>query len=151
MSATLRRHGHSWERKRIDLVIMLEERSTDGVDRLGLEGRAREILGVPSEMLLVPGGSQYELHHQMAARSKLLDTAGLVDGARRKIDDRSSAARTKAGDGCSRAPRRRQCGHGFRKQCTPKLRKAPDLSSRACASRDGESGQGAARAGRGRR
>jgi HPr kinase/phosphorylase len=67
------------ERKRIDLVIMLEERSTDGnVDRLGLENRTREILGVPiREMLLIvrPGRNTSSII-EMAARNELLRATG---------------------------------------------------------------------------
>jgi HPr kinase/phosphorylase len=67
------------ERKRIDLVIMLEERTTDGnVDRLGLENRTREILGVPiREMLLIvrPGRNTSSII-EMAARNELLRATG---------------------------------------------------------------------------
>jgi HPr kinase/phosphorylase len=67
------------ERKRIDLVIMLEERSTDGnVDRLGLDNRTREILGVPvREMLLIvrPGRNTSSII-EMAARNELLRATG---------------------------------------------------------------------------
>jgi len=67
------------ERKRIDLVIMLEERTADGaVDRLGLEGRTREILGVPiREMLLIvrPGRNTSSII-EMAARNELLRSTG---------------------------------------------------------------------------
>jgi HPr kinase/phosphorylase len=67
------------ERKRIDLIIMLEERSTDGnVDRLGLENRTREILGVPiREMLLIvrPGRNTSSII-EMAARNELLRATG---------------------------------------------------------------------------
>jgi HPr kinase/phosphorylase len=67
------------ERKRIDLVIMLEERTTDGnVDRLGLDNRTREILGVSiREMLLIvrPGRNTSSII-EMAARNELLRATG---------------------------------------------------------------------------
>src|ERR1041385_8195408 len=67
------------ERKRIDLVIVLEERTLDGnVDRLGLEGRTRQILGVPiREMLLIvrPGRNTSSII-EMAARNELLRSTG---------------------------------------------------------------------------
>lgn len=66
-------------RKRIDLVIVLEERTADGnVDRLGLEGRTRDILGVPiREMLLIvrPGRNTSSII-EMAARNELLRSTG---------------------------------------------------------------------------
>jgi HPr kinase/phosphorylase len=67
------------ERKRIDLVIMLEERSADGtIDRLGLEGRTRDILGVPirETLLIVRPGRNTSSIIEMAARNELLRSTG---------------------------------------------------------------------------
>jgi HPr kinase/phosphorylase len=67
------------ERKRIDLVIQFEEGVADGeVDRLGVEGRTREVLGVRiRELVLVlrPGRSASSLI-EMAARNELLRAVG---------------------------------------------------------------------------
>jgi HPr kinase/phosphorylase len=75
------------ERKRIDLVIMLEERTADGtVDRLGLEGRSREILGVPIRevLLIVRPGRNTSSIIEMAARNELLRSTG-KDSARELV------------------------------------------------------------------
>jgi HPr kinase/phosphorylase len=67
------------DRKRIDLVVHLEERSADGdVDRLGLEDRTREILGVSIRevVLIVRPGRNTSSIIEMAARNELLRGTG---------------------------------------------------------------------------
>ncbi len=67
------------DRKRIDLVIQFEEAGTEpALDRLGVDGRSREILGVSiREVVLVlrPGRSTSSLI-EMAARNELLRATG---------------------------------------------------------------------------
>ncbi len=67
------------DRKRIDLIVQFEEGNVEQqLDRLGVEGRAKEILTVPvREVMLVlrPGRSASSLI-EMAARNELLRAAG---------------------------------------------------------------------------
>ena len=76
------------DRKSIDLVVQFEEPGADGgVDRLGVEGRSRQILGVSiREVILVlrPGRSTSSLI-EMAARNELLRASG-KDTSRELID-----------------------------------------------------------------
>jgi HPr kinase/phosphorylase len=68
------------DRKRIDLIVQFEEGNVEQkLDRLGVDGRTKEILGVPiREVMLVlrPGRSASSLI-EMAARNELLRTAGI--------------------------------------------------------------------------
>jgi len=67
------------DRKRIDLIVHLEERPADGdVDRLGLEDRVREILGVSIRevVLIVRPGRNTSSIIEMAARNELLRGTG---------------------------------------------------------------------------
>ncbi|HVU01897.1 MAG TPA: HPr(Ser) kinase/phosphatase [Polyangiaceae bacterium] len=66
------------ERKRIDLVVQLEEGAADPSDRLGLEGRTREILGIPVRevLLIVRPGRNTSSIIEMAARNELLRGTG---------------------------------------------------------------------------
>jgi HPr kinase/phosphorylase len=81
------------ERKRIDLVVRFEdERAEPTIDRLGIDGSTREILGVQiREVMLVlrPGRSASSLI-EMAARNELLRISG-KDSSREFADhiDRS--------------------------------------------------------------
>jgi HPr kinase/phosphorylase len=67
------------ERKRLDLVVQFDDGNVEnGLDRLGIEGRTREILGVAiREVVLVlrPGRSASSLI-EMAARNELLRSTG---------------------------------------------------------------------------
>jgi HPr kinase/phosphorylase len=67
------------DRKRIDIIVQFEEGNVEQkLDRLGIDGRTRDILGVPiREVMLVlrPGRSASSLI-EMAARNELLRAAG---------------------------------------------------------------------------
>jgi HPr kinase/phosphorylase len=67
------------DRKRIDLIVQFEEGNVEQkLDRLGVDGRTKDILGVPiREVMLVlrPGRSASSLI-EMAARNELLRAAG---------------------------------------------------------------------------
>lgn len=67
------------ERKRVDLVVQLEERTADeSIDRLGVDGRTREILTVPVRevVLIVRPGRNTSSIIEMAARNELLRVSG---------------------------------------------------------------------------
>jgi HPr kinase/phosphorylase len=67
------------ERKRIDLIVHMEEGTPDGaIDRLGDPDRSREVLGVPIRevLLLVRPGRNTSSIIEMAARSELLRGTG---------------------------------------------------------------------------
>jgi HPr kinase/phosphorylase len=67
------------ERKRIDLVVRLELLEDDGpVDRIGLEERTFDILGIPIREMFVPvrPGRNTSAIIEIAARSELLRQAG---------------------------------------------------------------------------
>jgi HPr kinase/phosphorylase len=67
------------ERKRIDLVVQLEMwESDEGVDRLGIEDRFREVLGVPIREVMIPvrPGRDVSSIIEIAARDELLRQAG---------------------------------------------------------------------------
>jgi HPr kinase/phosphorylase len=67
------------ERKRIDVVVRLEEWKDEGTyDRLGIEDRYHAILGTPIRMLTVPvrPGRDMGSIVEMAARNELLRRAG---------------------------------------------------------------------------
>jgi HPr kinase/phosphorylase len=67
------------DRKRIDLIVQFEEGNVElTLDRLGVEGRTREILGISIRevvLMLRPGRSASSLI-EMAARNELLRAAG---------------------------------------------------------------------------
>jgi HPr kinase/phosphorylase len=76
------------ERKRIDLVVQLEEGvETPEADRLGLEGRTREVLGVAIRevFLIVRPGRNTSSIIEMAARNELLRGTG-KDSAMEMVD-----------------------------------------------------------------
>jgi HPr kinase/phosphorylase len=67
------------ERKRIDLVVQLDLMQGDGAfDRIGLEDRHREILGVPIREVVLPvrAGRNMSSIIEIAARNELLRQAG---------------------------------------------------------------------------
>src|SRR6185369_12955768 len=65
------------ERKRLDLVVELEQGERD-YDRLGLEEETREILGVPVRKVTLPvrPGRNMSSIIEIAARNELLRQAG---------------------------------------------------------------------------
>jgi HPr kinase/phosphorylase len=76
------------ERKRIDLVVQLEDKAGDApADRLGLDGRTRNILGVPIRevvLTVLPGRNTSSII-EMAARNELLRSTG-KDSSRELVD-----------------------------------------------------------------
>lgn len=76
------------ERKSIDLVVRLEEASAEqGLDRIGIELRTREILGVPIREVILPvrPGRNMSSIIEIAARNELLRQAGR-DSAREFVE-----------------------------------------------------------------
>lgn len=76
------------DRKRIDLIVQLELWSPDAAyDRLGLESRTRELLGVPVREVVLPvrPGRNMSSIIEIAARHELLRQAG-HDSARKFIE-----------------------------------------------------------------
>jgi HPr kinase/phosphorylase len=93
------------ERKRLDLVVRLEEASADhGVDRIGIELRTREILAVPIREVILPvrPGRNMSSIIEIAARNELLRQAGR-DSARDFVEriDRELTPRRAIGEGLS--------------------------------------------------
>ncbi len=86
------------ERKRVDLVVQLElwggEEESSAYDRLGIEDRFREILGVPVREVVIPvrPGRDVSSIIEIAARDELLRQAG-HHPARDFIDRVDSEAR----------------------------------------------------------
>jgi HPr kinase/phosphorylase len=73
------------ERKRLDLVVQLElERDDQEYDRIGLDNRRREVLGVPVREVCVPvrSGRNVSAIIEIAARNELLRQAGHDPAAR---------------------------------------------------------------------
>jgi len=73
------------ERKRLDLVVQLELEREDGeYDRIGLDDRRREVLGVPVREVCVPvrPGRNVSAIIEIAARNELLRQAGHHPAAR---------------------------------------------------------------------
>jgi len=73
------------ERKRLDLVVQLELEREDGeYDRIGLDDRRREVLGVPVREVCVPvrPGRNVSAIIEIAARNELLRQAGHHAAAR---------------------------------------------------------------------